>query len=836
LTSKAAMSLIKIQKAMFKNYFKIVFRNFARQPFYSFINVVGLSIGLAACWFLAMYFFHEKTYDAFLPNANRIAAVALDLKMGDMEGKTTNTPPPLGARLAEYPEIETTSRTFNLGETLVKREVINSEPLIFNESGAVAVDSTFLNLFGFEFVQGNANALNSPLGLVLTETTAKKYFGNEPAIGKTLSFNDRNFTVSGVLKDLPSNSTLRFDFLLPTKSFRVIENFDWSWIWLQMDTWVKFKKPITETTLAKLEAKLPEMVQKYAPSAFEKIGMSWEDKMKQGDKYNVKFLPLTKLHLEYADIDSRLSTLGDGKQVKMFGIIGFIILLLACVNFINLSTARSIKRAKEVGVRKALGSSKGSLMGQFLVESSVFSISALILATIITALYVRSFNELTGITFTISSLYQTEVLLVVLILPILTGLVAGLYPAYYLSKFDTIDTMKKSTGTGSGGFSSVRSGLVVFQFTVSIVLMLGSFIVYRQLSFAQNSKTGIQKENVLVINNTRNFKSISEREVFRQKLLQIPEVKDVTHSTFLPSLGAFNDFYEPEQGSQANAVVQNIAISSYLTDENFVPTLKIELTDGRNFRANSQSDSASVILNETAVKAIGWKNPIGQWMRYPGNANQRFQVVGVVKDFHLYSVRAAIEPLAIFHESSKTYQTWGSYMAVRLLPNTEKVIIEKISNIWKSSIPNVPFEYDFLDKSFARMYQSENQMASILLVFTALALFIGCLGLFALATFTAEQRTKEIGIRKVLGASVMGITALLSKDFLKLVAIALVIGSPVAWYFMNQWLGDFAYRIDIEWWIFALVGVTAILIAIATVSFQAIRAALMNPVKSLRSE
>ncbi|MFC3811845.1 ABC transporter permease [Lacihabitans lacunae] len=821
---------------MFKNYFKIVFRNFARQPFYSFINVVGLSIGLAACWFLAMYFFHEKTYDAFLPNANRIAAVALDLKMGDMEGKTTNTPPPLGARLAEYPEIETTARTFNLGETLVKREVKNSEPLIFNESGAVAVDSTFLDLFGFEFVQGNTNALNSHLGLVLTETTAKKYFGNEPAIGKTLSFNDRNFTVSGVLKDLPSNSTLRFDFLLPTKSFRVIENFDWSWIWLQMDTWVKFKKPITETNLAKLEAKLPEMVQKYAPSAFEKIGMSWEDKMKQGDKYNVKFLPLTKLHLEYADIDSRLSTLGDGKQVKMFGIIGIIILLLACVNFINLSTARSIKRAKEVGVRKALGSSKGSLIGQFLVESSVFSISALFLATIITALFIRSFNELTGITFTISSLYQTNVLLVVLILPLLTGLVAGLYPAYYLSKFDTIDTMKKSTGTGSRGFSSVRSGLVVFQFTVSIVLMLGSIIVYRQLSFAQNSKTGIQKENVLVINNTRNFKSISEREVFRQKLLQIPEVKNVTHSTFLPSLGAFNDFYEPEQGSQANAVVQNIAISSYLTDENFVPTLKIELTDGRNFRANSQSDSASVILNETAVKAIGWKNPIGQWMRYPGNVNQRFQVVGVVKDFHLYSVRAAIEPLAIFHESSKTYQTWGSYMAVRLLPNTEKAGIEKISNIWKSSIPNVPFEYDFLDKSFARMYQSENQMASILLVFTALALFIGCLGLFALATFTAEHRTKEIGIRKVLGASVMGITALLSKDFLKLVAIALVIGSPVAWYFMNQWLGDFAYRIDIEWWIFALAGVTAILIAIATVSFQAIRAALMNPVKSLRSE
>ncbi len=821
---------------MIKNHFKIAWRNFIKQPLYSLINLVGLTIGLASCWLLAMYFFHEKNYDVFLPDANRIAAVALDLKMGDMEGKTTNTPPPLGLRLTDYPEIEMTARVFNLGETLVKSEAENSEPLVFNESKAIAVDSTFLELFGFEFVQGNFDALDAPLSVVLTELMAQKYFGSKSAMGQSISFNDRLFTVSGVLKDLPLNSTLKFDFLLPSRSFRVIENFEWSWIWLQMDTWVKFKNPINSKSLAKLEAKLPEMIKKYAPPAFERIGMIWEDKVKRGDKYDLKFLPLTKLHLNYADIDSRLSTLGDGKQVRMFGIIGIIILLLACFNFINLTTARSIKRAKEVGVRKALGSSRGSLIRQFLVESSIFSITALILAVILTVLFIPLFNQLTGVDFTHKSLYQFDVLFVVLLLPIFTGLVAGLYPAFYLSKFDTIDTMKKSPVTTKGSFVSVRSGLVVFQFSVSIILMLGSFIIYRQLNFAQKTNTGLQKENVLVVSNARYLKTESEREVFRQKLLQIPSIQKVTYSTFLPSLGEFNDFYEPEQGNQTNAVAQNVSISSYLTDEDFVPTLKLELLKGRNFRPAQKSDSTSVILNETAVKAIGWENPIGKWMRYPGNQNQRFQVIGVMKDFHLTSFRTAIEPMAVFHQSSKSYQIWSSYMAVRLQPNSEKASIEKITNLWNSSVPNVPFEYDFLDKTFTRLYQSENQMASILLVFTALALFIGCLGLFALATFTAEQRTKEIGIRKVLGASVVSLSTLLSKDFLKLVGIALLIACPIAYFLMDKWLANFAYKINIDWWIFALAAVFAILIALVTVSFQAIRAALMNPVKSLKTE
>ncbi|MCU0354097.1 MAG: ABC transporter permease [Cytophagales bacterium] len=822
---------------MVANYIKTSFRNGIRQPFFSVINVVGLAVGLAACWLLAVYFFHEQKFDSFLPDANRICAVALDLKMGDSEAVTTNTPPPVGIRLAvDYPEIEMTARTFHLGETVVRRDQPNAEALIFNENTAMAVDSSFLSLFGFPMQEGNADALQSPKSIVVTEKAAQKYFGSEPALGQSLSVNDRLFKVTGVLKNLPSNASLQFDFLLPTADFRVVENFAWSWIWLQMDTWVKFRQPVTDAGLAKMEAKFPAMVKRYAPAAFERVGQNFEEQMKRGDRYNVRLLPLTKLHLGYAGIDSRLRTLGDGKQVQLFGIIGVIILLLACINFVNLSTARSMKRAKEVGVRKALGSSRGSLIGQFLVESCVFSLAAVLLAALLVLLSLPLFNQLTGIAFSKESLYGSDVLIVVILLPVFTGLVAGLYPAFYLSRFRTVDILKQSVGSVRAGYGSVRSVLVVFQFSVSIVLMLGSFIVYRQLGFAQKSRQGLQKENVLVINNTRHFQTPSEREVFRQKLLQIPAVTQVTHSTYLPALGSFGDFYEPEQGDQPNAVVTNIAIGSFLTDAHFAPTLKLEITAGRNFRPNSLSDSAAVILNETAVKTIGWKNPVGQWLRYPGNGNQRFQVVGVMKDFHLSSVRTAIEPTALFHESSKTYQTWGSYMAVRLRPGTEKEVIDKTTALWKASVPNVPFEYDFLDAAFARLYRSEAQTASVLLVFTALALFIGCLGLFALAAFTAEQRIKEIGIRKVLGASVSQIVTLLSKDFIKLVLVAFVIAAPIAWYVMNQWLQGFAYRIDIGWWIFALAGLLALLIALITVSFQAVKAALANPVKSLRSE
>jgi putative ABC transport system permease protein len=841
---------------MTQHYLLLALRNLRRRAFFSLVNIAGLAVGLAACWLIGLYVWQEKSFDTFLPHADRICAVALDLKMGEEEARTTNTPPPIGPRLlADFPEIEHSARTFHLGTVVVSSpiEAVTSSHRLnnqaasgttFNESSAYAADTSFLELFGFPMAEGDlTTALDRPGSMVLTQKTAEKYFGQQSAIGQALVLNDRLFTITGIVKNLPATSSLQFDFLLPMADFKVVDRFSWSWIWLQMDTWVRLRSPATDANRSALEAKFSTMVQTYAPAAYERVGQNFAENLKRGDRYQLQLLPLKSLHLDQPGLISRMTTLGDGSQVNMFGIVGALILLLACVNFMNLSTARSMQRAKEVGVRKALGSQRSSLVAQFLSEAFLYSSAAVLVAAALVVATLSFFNQLTGYAWDTTDLFSPKLMGFVLALPLLTTLLGGLYPAFYLSRFKAGEVFKTARGNAKGGHARIRSGLVVFQFSVSIVLMLSAFVVYRQLEFAQKQSPGLQRENVLVVENARHLTSSKTpnqegltRESFRQELLQLPEVLSATHSTYLPSLGSFGDFYEPEQGAQSRPVVQNLAISSFLSDADFVPTLGIELLDGRNFLPNSKRDSASVILNEAAVKAIGWENALGKWMRYPGNANQRFQVVGVMRDFHIGSVKMAIEPVAIFHESSKTYQTWGSYLALRLRPGTEKSAIEKASALWKTAVPGVPFEYDFLDASFATLYRSEAKTGSLLRVFTGLALFIGCLGLFALAAFTAEQRSKEIGIRKVLGASVAGITGLLTKDFLKLVCIAILIACPIAYYLMDKWLADFVYRIDLQGWMFVAAALTAVLIAFLTVALQSVRAALANPVESLRSE
>ena len=823
---------------MWQNHIKIAIRNFRRQPFFSTINVLGLGAGLAACWLLIMYVVHENSYDRFLPHTDRICAVALDLRLGDQEAITTNTPPPVGPRLlADYPEIEQTARVFDLGAVVVKNEQSGHAPIVINENDAIAADSAFLEIFGFPMLEGDVQtALDKPGSVVVTEEVAAIYFGQTNVIGKQLNINDRLFTITGVLKNFPKNSTIRFDFAMPIADYRVVDRFSWSWIWLQVDTWVKLRQPATPAAIAALETKFPAMVHRYAPAAFERIGQNFEEQIGRGDRYNVKLLPLHSIHLDASGLDTRLTTLGDRDQVNTFGIVGCLILLLACVNFMNLSTARSMKRAKEVGVRKALGSQRSVLIAQFITESLLTSIIGMALACGIVTLVLPYFNNLTDLDWTIADLFAGKTLVLVAILPCVTGLLGGLYPAFYLSRFSPFDVFKMDKASHKGGNAWVRSGLVVFQFTVSVALMLGVWTVYRQLDYVQNQLPGLQRENVLVVENARLLPDASAKETFRQQALQLPEVINATHSTYLPSMGSFGDFYEPEQGDQPNAVVQNLPISSFMTDDAFVPALGIEIKDGRNFMSRSTVDSNSVILNETAVKAIGWQNPIGKWLRYPGNQNQRFQVVGIMRDFNHNSVKMPIEPVALFHESSQTYRTWGTYFGIRLKPGTEKQAIEKLGVLWKTMVPGAPFETDFLDASFASMYRSEAKTGAVLGIFTALALLIGCLGLFALAAFTAEQRTKEIGIRKVLGASVLGITGNLAANFLKLVVIAIIIATPLSWYVMNKWLANYIYAVDIPWWMFAVTGAGAVAIAFITVGAQSVKAALANPVKSLKSE
>lgn len=825
---------------MWSNHLKIALRNFRRQAFFSLINVSGLAVGLAACWLIALFVWHEHSFDQQLPLADRICAVALDLKMGDQQGLTTNTPPPLGLRLAaDFPEIELSARSFHVGSAVVKQNAPGHAPLVFNEKGVMAVDTGFLELFDFPMTEGQAGTvLDRPGGLVLTEKMVEKYFGKSAAMGQPLSINDRIYTVTGVVKNLPATSTLQFDFLLPMADFRAVDQFAWSWVWLQMDTWVRLRQPATAESITSLEAKFPAMVRTYAPAAYARLGQNLEEQLRKGDRLDVKLLSLKSLHLSDAELDSRLGTLGDGQQVQLFGIVGGLILLLACVNFMNLATARSMKRGREVGVRKALGSQRSALVSQFLTESLLVSSAAFVLAMALVITTLPYFSRLTEIDWVTADLFSPPIIGWVLALPLLTGLLGGLYPAFYLSRFKAAEAFKTSLGSAKSGHTSFRSGLVVFQFTVSIALMLGSLVVFRQLEFARKKSPGLQRENVLIVKNARYLGEPSSTEAFRQQLLQMPGVKSVTHSTFLPPMGSFGDFYEPEQGDQNHAVLQNLSLSSYMSDADFVPTLGLELLAGRNFgRDNGIGDSTSVLLNETAVKTIGWEKPLGKWLRYPGNpSNQRFQVVGILRDFHIGSIKAPIEPVAVFHESSRTYYTHAIYLAVRLQPGVEKMVIDKTSALWAATVPGTPFEYDFLDASFARLYQSEAKTTAVLSIFTLLALFIGCLGLFALAAFTAEQRTKEIGIRKVLGASVAGITTLLARDFLKLVLISILLACPLAAWALHKWLQDYAYRIELQGWMFALAGLTAVGVAFLTVSFQSIKAALANPVKSLRNE
>ncbi|WP_221394020.1 ABC transporter permease [Dyadobacter sp. NIV53] len=823
---------------MLLNHIKIAVQNFRRQTFFSLVNVIGLAVGLAASWLIGIYVYYENSYDRFLPLADRICAVAFDIKSGDQEVVTTNTPPPVASRLmADYPEIELAARTFNLGTVVVRRDRQGKDPIQFNEKDAMAADTSFLELFDFPMTSGNvSSALDNPEKMVLTEKMAEKYFGNESPIGQSLSVNDHLFTISGVVKNLPATSSVQFNFLMPMAHYRVVENFAWSWIWLQTDTWVRLREKQSPEIIASLESKFPKMIKTYAPAAYARIGQDLEKQLANGDRLDVKLLPLETIHLQSGNLNSRLTTLGDKSQVNMFAIVGGLILFLACVNFMNLSTARSVKRSREVGIRRAMGSQRSILISQFLTESMIFSFTAMIVAGVLAIFILPFFNKLTALDLSVSDLFSKDTIAFVIILPIFTGFLGGLYPAFYLSRFKTVDISKMANTPASGGHAGIRSGLVVFQFAVSIALMLGSFIIYQQLNFAQNHSPGLNRENVLIIDNARHLGEASAKEVFRQKLLQFPEVVSATYSTFLPSQGSFGDFYEPEQGNQSRATVKSLPLGSFLTDASFVPTLGIKIIAGRGFTSDSKADSTSIIINESAVKAIGWENPIGKWLRYPGNRNQRFQVIGVMQDFHESSIRVIIEPTAIFHESSKTYQTWGSALAVRLRPGTEKAVIAKVSALWKKAVPNVPFENDFLDASFTRLYKTETKTVSVLGTFTGLALFVGCLGLFALAAFTAEQRTKEIGIRKVLGASVAVLVTILSKDFLKLVLIAIVIATPVAWYLMQKWLQNFKYQVQIEWWVFAITAAIAIFIALLTVSYQSVKAALMNPVKSLKTE
>jgi putative ABC transport system permease protein len=536
--------------------------------------------------------------------------------------------------------------------------------------------------------------------------------------------------------------------------------------------------------------------------------------------------------LHSAGISSPLTTVSDIKYVYIFSAIALFIILLACVNFMNLSTAQSAKRAKEVGIRKVLGSVKMQLVKQFFTEAFIYTLIAALFALLLVFVFIKPFNQLSGKQLSFGLLFSNYNLIYLAGLVLLTGLLAGSYPSFYLTSFKPAEVLKGKLLKTNLGSVFLRNGLVIFQFTISTALIVCTLIVFQQLQYTRNKNLGLSKDNVIVIANSNRLGS--GEETFRQQLAALPGIKSTSITTSIPTKNVFTDSYLPVQDNDKQTG-KDISISSFIVDADFAPTLQLQLLKGRNF-SKDFTDSASVLVNEETVKQIGWKDPLGQYLKYPGNNDQKFKVIGVVKDFNVQSLHNAMIPFALFYSSSKTYDLGSSFIMARVEPGETKAVLDKIESKWKSFVPATPFDYSFLDEEFNALYQFDQRMGSVFGLFTALSIFVACLGLFGLAMYTAERRTKEIGIRKVLGASVQGVVRLLSKDFIRLVAIASLIAFPLAWWAMNSWLEDFSYRITISWGVFVVAGLVAFLIALVTVSFQAIKAAVANPVKSLRTE
>lgn len=811
--------------AMIKTYFKIAWRNLLRNKAFSAINIAGLSIGLAACLLMGLYVLDELSYDRFHEKADRIVRVTFKANMGGNKINEASVMPPTAKTLQrDYPEVLEATRL-----RLARALILEKGDQIVEENAVAFVDSNFLQVFSFPLVRGSSKtALLKPNTLVISDKMAKKYFGDKDPIGKTLtSKNDGEIMeITGVMADMPSNSHVQYDFLIAMAGLAEA-NLN-SWMQSEYFTYLVLPEGYD---YQKLQAKLPQMVDNYfGPSIKEAFGMNLSEFRQQGNELGMQLQPLSDIHL-HADFDYDLGPSGDVRYVYMFGAIALFMLLIACINFMNLSTAGASKRAREVGIRKVMGSVKSTLVGQFLLESIILTAVALVLAVGFVWLALPFFNHLANKNLTFSFTEAPWLLPALLLLGLVVGILAGSYPAFFLSSFKPITVLKG--GSNPGRFASgkrsigLRGTLVVVQFSISIILIVGTTVVYQQLQFIQHVKLGYDKDQVLVLQRTNRLGQ--NEQLFKKQLLQDSRVVDATLSGYMPAGPSFNNNFMVSGDDNARQFIKGIR---YDVDENYIPTLGMRLVAGRNFSPMFGTDSSGIILNETAAKELGWgEGAVGHTLKSSNDGGKKtYHVIGVVQDFNFKSLHERIGPLLMtFGDNS------GAILAkvkTRDLP----ALLTSVETQWNALAVDAPIEYSFLEENFNATYRAEQKTGQILGLFAGLTIFVACLGLFGLATFTAEQRTKEIGVRKVLGASVGSIVTLLSTDFLKLVFVAILIASPLAWYAMDKWLDDFAYKIAIEWWVFGLAGVLAAGIALFTVSFQSIKAALMNPVESLRSE
>ena len=806
---------------MFKNYFKIAWRNLLKNKAFSIINIFGLAIGIAVCLVIMLFIYDELSYDKFNKKADHIVRVTFGGKLsGEVMKEAVVMAPVAKTLLHDYPEVQEATRLQKNDPTK-----ISYKDKTFDNEITAAVDSNFFDVFTIPFLEGNPKtALVEPNTIVITRETASKYFGDEDPMGKILTFKNYNATkrVTGVIKKIPANSHFHFDYFssmadaADAKSNSFLNGSFYTYLVLPVGYDYK-----------KLQAKLPQVVEKYmSPQLMQAMGMNIQDFRKKGNDLGLYLQPLTDIHL-HSDFTVNLEPGGDIRYVYIFGAIALFMLLIACINFMNLSTAGASKRAKEVGIRKVLGSLNSELIRQFLFESVLLTMISLIIGVILVKLALPLFNQLANKNLTLQILGNPFVLFGLLAFGLFVGILAGSYPAFFLSSFKPVAVLKSKFVSNRKSIS-LRSGLVVFQFFISVMLIIGTVVVYEQLRYIQNKKLGFDKDQILVL---RNSGVLGNKEsILKQQLLNDPRVVNVSHSAFLPVKSNYNNMTLTFPDGNTSLSRRT---SVYQVDDRYVPTLGMQMVAGRNFSKDFPTDSSGVIVNETLANIYGWgKNAVGRTLDFNTDLNghsKSLHVIGVVKDFNFKSLHEEIGPVMMVLQQSPG-------LIVNVKGKDVAGLLASVKARWASFNADEPFAYSFLDEDYKAQYVSDEKTGSILGIFSAMTIFVAGLGLFGLATFTAEQRTKEIGIRKTLGASVGQVVVLLSRYFLKLVSIACVFAFPLAWFAMNKWLQDFAYRINISWWVFIIAGFTALLIALLTVSFQAIKAAIANPVKSLRTE
>jgi putative ABC transport system permease protein len=809
---------------MIRNYLKIAFRNLTKYKFISFINLFGLAVGLACCLLITTYILNELSYDQYNQHADNIYRVTRDFNNedGTISLRLSTISPPFGYYLPnDFPEIQKMTRLLDNGITPLRYK-----DKLINEQNVFFADENLFDVFTVKVLKGNPKtALSDPFSVMLTEETAQKYFGDEDPMNKVIRANNQfDVKVTGIYKAFPSNAHIHPGLLVSFNTLKdsaVYGEKNLRTNWGNNSFFTYLLLPLHYNT-ARMISQFPAFIDRHMRNE-EYIG-------KQASKYTkLGMQKLTDIHL-YSHTDYEAEPNGDIKRVYIFAAIALFILLIACINYMNLSTARSTLRAREIGIRKVIGARKRELIFQFLSESVLLSWVAILIAFACLYFTLPWLDKISGQQLSPDILMKWQILVPVFLTPFIVGILSGIYPALFMSSFQPVKTLKGLFRAG-GRSISFRKVLVITQFAISIILIITTAIVFQQLHYMQKKSLGFDKEHIVVIpyNNALNDKY----ESFRSELLSNASFKNATRTSRIPTGRLLDDMgaYTLSGDSMKPA---NTDIKFVSVDYDFVPTYGINMAAGRNFSREYGTDTLSFVLNESAVNALDWKTPqdaVGKDFKY---GNTKGHVIGVIKDFHFESMHQSIVPLVLVMLPPSFH--YFNNLSIKFSGNNIPASLTHLESTWKKILPEIPYQYTFLDENFDKLYQAEQRQGNIFTIFACIAIFIACLGLFGLSAFAISQRIKEIGIRKVLGADITTIVTLLSKDFLKLVAISAVVAFPVAWYFMNNWLQDFAYRINMPWWIFIIAGIVAALIALITISFQAIKAAIANPVKSLRTE